>query len=182
MDTYAVDEDKFKIEDVTPEWTSYEKYIFDVSITPHNYFSIGKLATRGDYEGTYGDKKPYYATSTKLGLTFTNIVRTTSDFRYDSIENLSRADRYPRRSMDPKKRNCYFHDEKTLEFFPMYTEPNCMLECAWRAAAGNCGCVPWFLKSKERFTGDRICEIFGNRHVVWSNLKTWSLKLWLSKL
>ena len=65
------------------------------------------------------------------------------------------------RSMDPSKRNCYYENEKELDFFPVYSEPNCALECAWKHARETCGCVPWFLKTTV-FGTRPMCEAYGN--------------------
>ena len=45
--------------------------------------------------------------------------------------------------MAPSKRQCLYPEERALEHFPSYSEPNCVLECAWAGAREGCGCVPW---------------------------------------
>ncbi len=49
------------------------------------------------------------------------------------------------RNLAPERRNCYFPNEKILNYFPIYSEGNCYLECVWEVASERCGCVPWFL-------------------------------------
>ena len=70
--------------------------------------------------------------------------------------------------MHPTKRNCYYDYEKALNFFPVYSESNCALECAWKYARTACGCVPWFLV--RAFKGSSpMCEKYGNqcfKHIV----------------
>ena len=45
--------------------------------------------------------------------------------------------------------------------FPLsYSKANCILECAWKEAAEDCGCVPWYLK--RNFADSRMCELLGN--------------------
>ena len=63
--------------------------------------------------------------------------------------------------MHPAKRNCFYQDEKALDFFPVYSEPNCALECAWKHAKTKCGCEPWFL---VQVFGDNVpmCEVYSN--------------------
>jgi hypothetical protein len=64
------------------------------------------------------------------------------------------------RDMSVTSRQCLFPDERTLKFFPVYSEPNCAVECAWERAKNSCVCVPWFL---ERYYPDsNICELSGN--------------------
>jgi hypothetical protein len=76
--------------------------------------------------------------------------------------------------MDISRRKCLREDEKTLRFFPVYTEANCILECAWNVAGNNCGCVPWFLK--RYYPGKPLCEITGNEcfrgetFIRWENI------------
>ncbi|CAO1362063.1 unnamed protein product [Diamesa serratosioi] len=41
----------------------------------------------------------------------------------------------------PKKRQCYFDGEMPLEFFKMYTQSNCELECLTKFTQSTCGCV-----------------------------------------
>lgn len=77
-------------------------------------------------------------------MSFTNIVKTTDEFR----------------SLSPKKRNCLYPKEKHLDFFPEYSETSCVLECAWSRAARECGCVPWFLRG--HFPDRPMCELTGN--------------------
>lgn len=55
----------------------------------------------------------------------------------------------------------YISDEKRLSYYPEYSEANCYLECAWRAGAGACGCVPWYLL--RLFPRSDVCELAGNR-------------------
>ena len=62
--------------------------------------------------------------------------------------------------MHPTKRNCYYENEKDLDFFPVYSEPNCALECAWKQARDICDCVPWFLM--RSFKHAAMCESYGN--------------------
>ncbi len=63
--------------------------------------------------------------------------------------------------MAPPKRNCLYPDEKELNHFPAYSEPNCVLECAWRHAALKCSCAPWFLR--EHHPEVDTCEAHGNQ-------------------
>ena len=49
------------------------------------------------------------------------------------------------RAIAPSNRDCLFHDERELEFFPSYSEGNCHLGCSWKMAEAKCGCVPWYL-------------------------------------
>ncbi len=64
------------------------------------------------------------------------------------------------RAMAPQKRNCFYPEEKQLKHFPAYSEPNCVLECAWYYAANKCECTPWFLHLHHPDVN--TCEAHGN--------------------
>ncbi len=65
------------------------------------------------------------------------------------------------RAMAPLKRNCLYPEEEKLKHFPAYSEPNCVLECAWQHAAIKCGCAPFFLHSHHPEVN--TCEAHGNQ-------------------
>ncbi|CAH1984991.1 unnamed protein product [Acanthoscelides obtectus] len=46
---------------------------------------------------------------------------------------------------NPKKRECYFPQEKTLKYFKIYTSMNCKLECLTNYTLYYCGCVNYFM-------------------------------------
>lgn len=64
-------------------------------------------------------------------------------------------------AMDPASRRCLRPEERGLAGGKGYTQPDCVLECAWSAAAGDCGCVPWFLRAS--FPRSPACGRGGNR-------------------
>lgn len=64
------------------------------------------------------------------------------------------------RSIGPLRRQCYYPEEKTLKAFPTYSKTNCELECTWREALDDCGCLPWYLR--ELFPSASMCDNFGN--------------------
>ena len=125
-------------------WTPHDTALYDILITPKGNFAVGQLATKANSEALMGDMFPRNIYK-MVKIYFTNIVRTTKEFR----------------NLDPAKRNCLFKDEASLEHFPVYTEANCMVECAWRHAKEICLCVPWFLKGY--FPEVPLCELFGNK-------------------
>ncbi|KAK4879622.1 hypothetical protein RN001_007768 [Aquatica leii] len=59
------------------------------------------------------------------------------------------------RSIDIKKRMCYFSNERDLQFYRTYTQLNCKLECQANYTLRVCGCVPFYLP-KNRFK--KICN------------------------
>ena len=65
------------------------------------------------------------------------------------------------KAMSISKRGCLYPEEKDLKWFPVYSEANCFLECAWKRARDTCDCVPWHII--DRFPGSPMCELFGNR-------------------
>ena len=50
------------------------------------------------------------------------------------------------RSIDPVKRDCYFHDEYDLKLHKNYTQANCLIECttAFARKQMQSGCTPWY--------------------------------------
>lgn len=47
------------------------------------------------------------------------------------------------------KRQCYFLGERYLSFFKIYTQENCKLECLTNHTFVRCGCVSYYMPSKE---------------------------------
>ncbi|XP_063626292.1 pickpocket protein 28-like [Cydia splendana] len=45
----------------------------------------------------------------------------------------------------PRKRRCYFPEDRYLRFFRIYTQRNCELECSSNFTANICGCVPLYM-------------------------------------
>ncbi|KAK9752065.1 Amiloride-sensitive sodium channel [Popillia japonica] len=58
------------------------------------------------------------------------------------------------KNIDVSKRQCFFPEERYLQFYRSYTEKNCKLECQANRTLRSCNCVPYFLP-KNRTT--RIC-------------------------
>ncbi|XP_044759456.1 pickpocket protein 28-like [Coccinella septempunctata] len=68
------------------------------------------------------------------------------------------------KSYDPKKRDCYFSEEKYLQYFNIYSKTNCDFECITNYTLKECGCVPFHMP-REISTplcgiGMRGCVIF----------------------
>ncbi|EAT48435.1 AAEL000552-PA, partial [Aedes aegypti] len=59
------------------------------------------------------------------------------------------------RDYDPQRRNCYFHYERQLKFFEVYTQANCEVECVTNYTLEACGCVKF---SMPRSPGTRLCQ------------------------
>ncbi|XP_069675767.1 pickpocket protein 28-like [Periplaneta americana] len=53
-------------------------------------------------------------------------------------------------SLDIKRRQCFFSSDKYLKFFKSYTQKNCFTECLINATLRECGCVPYYLRSKTK--------------------------------
>ena len=51
------------------------------------------------------------------------------------------------RLLDPARRECYFEDEKELDFYTTYSLANCASECKLKATYEKFGCLPWYLPS-----------------------------------
>lgn len=54
---------------------------------------------------------------------------------------------------DPKKRNCYFPNEKSLQYFLNYTQMDCQIECKTNYTLEKCGCVDFYMPSEMLLTG-----------------------------
>ena len=54
------------------------------------------------------------------------------------------------RDYDPNIRGCFFHSERKLQFFKVYTQRNCELECIANFTKTQCGCVKFSMPSKNR--------------------------------
>ncbi|RZC35740.1 ASC domain containing protein [Asbolus verrucosus] len=54
----------------------------------------------------------------------------------------------------PKKRGCYFQEERYLRYFKIYTSANCKLECLTNLTLDNLGCVNFYM---PRENGTKIC-------------------------
>lgn len=50
-----------------------------------------------------------------------------------------------------KDRDCFFQNEKKLKFFKVYNHKNCILECQSKNILAECGCVPFYMMSMNRF-------------------------------
>ena len=120
---------------------------YTIMLTSDSQATMGKLSSvplmnwpmRDEYNSL--SKRLYQ----DIEVQVTTLTNTTSEFEQLSIQ----------------QRQCYFSYEKTLDFFPHYSESNCVLECSWKKAASNCSCVPWFLTSL--FPGIQVCHKFQNR-------------------
>lgn len=54
----------------------------------------------------------------------------------------------------PERRQCYFNFERSLQFFKVYTQSNCELECLANFTLARCNCVKF---SMPRTNSTRIC-------------------------
>lgn len=62
------------------------------------------------------------------------------------------------RSIDIKKRQCYFEREMKLRFFKFYSEMNCLAECKTLITLKKCGCVPHhYVRTKDM----KVCDLKG---------------------
>lgn len=46
------------------------------------------------------------------------------------------------RNLPPSRKKCVFSTERYLQFYKIYTQGNCKLECLANYTLRNCGCVP----------------------------------------
>ncbi|XP_055534779.1 pickpocket protein 28-like [Wyeomyia smithii] len=65
----------------------------------------------------------------------------------------------------PERRQCFFNQERHLQFFAIYTQDNCELECLTNYTLKLCGCV---LFSMPRNESVAICETNEIRCIWWA--------------
>ena len=53
------------------------------------------------------------------------------------------------KSLLPESRNCYFSNEKSLEFYKTYSFSNCLFECSINKFKSELGCIPWYLPKTD---------------------------------
>ncbi|EAT36962.1 AAEL011002-PA [Aedes aegypti] len=121
---------------------------------------VVSLARQIDYEplctGTY--------TGFKLAVHTPDEVAWTDDrfYRLDKLTTLM-LDLSPKvtraskklRNLSPFRRNCYFSDERSLRFFKLYNQINCVAECISNYTLTKCGCVKF---SMPRATNTKVCD------------------------
>lgn len=56
----------------------------------------------------------------------------------------------------PKRRQCYFNGERNLNFFKIYTQSNCELECLTEFTLKECGCVKF---SQPHNSKTKVCNL-----------------------
>lgn len=56
--------------------------------------------------------------------------------------------------LNHKRRGCYFNSERQLQFFKIYTETNCWLECLTNFTLFYCGCTFYYM---PRFNDTPLC-------------------------
>ncbi|XP_044272487.1 pickpocket protein 28-like [Tribolium madens] len=58
------------------------------------------------------------------------------------------------RNYDPHRRQCFFAEERQLQFFQNYTQQNCQVECVANFTLAKCGCVAFHMPHAE---STKIC-------------------------
>jgi acid-sensing ion channel, other len=79
-----------------------------------------------------------------------------SNHRHISFKATSIRTSKDLKRLDPRKRFCYFENEKDLEFFKSYSRSNCMIECQAKASLEACGCVGYWMPRRQ---DTPICNI-----------------------
>ncbi|KAG5867983.1 hypothetical protein JTB14_023134 [Gonioctena quinquepunctata] len=67
----------------------------------------------------------------------------------------------------PKKRSCYFANERQLKYFKFYTQQNCQIECKTNHTLRSCGCINFYMprnNDTEICSGDKINCIYESEH------------------
>ena len=120
---------------------------YEVLFTQPGHFTVGRLEEE--------DKMVWRTESRKTWL--------TNGWRWDVKVAVNRRTGTTAtfKGLSPEMRGCFYPEEHPLEFFPAYSESNCVLECAWRDAKDKCGCVPWFL-GRDHFPSSPLCTLSGN--------------------
>ena len=66
------------------------------------------------------------------------------------------------RKLQPDQRQCFFGNEKQLNYFSTYTQSSCFLECKLQHAKSVHNCVPWYL---PRTADTALCDPWEGREV-----------------
>lgn len=74
-------------------------------------------------------------------------------------EYISTSDKL--RAYTPEQRKCFFDGERTLQFFRVYNQNNCEIECLANYTLTMCGCSKFFM---PRLNDTEICET-----VIWNS-------------
>lgn len=61
------------------------------------------------------------------------------------------------RDYTPERRQCFFNHERYLQFFRVYTQDNCELECLTNYTLKSCGCVKFSMLRTNRTA---VCETY----------------------
>ncbi|EFA08873.2 Pickpocket protein 28-like Protein [Tribolium castaneum] len=65
------------------------------------------------------------------------------------------------RNYDPHRRQCFFAEERQLQFFQNYTQQNCQVECVANFTLARCGCVAFHMPHAESTkicgSGSNVC-------------------------
>ncbi|KAF7281904.1 hypothetical protein GWI33_004065 [Rhynchophorus ferrugineus] len=56
---------------------------------------------------------------------------------------------------DPSKRNCYYTSERYLNYFKLYSQENCQIECRTNFSIAICGCIDFYM---PRYNDTPICR------------------------
>lgn len=80
------------------------------------------------------------------------------------------------RNYDPSVRHCYFPHEKPLQFFKVYTQKHCEIECLRNFILAVCGCVPYHMpRTKIHHT---IFPLFIFPKILFRHELNFNLWLW----
>ena len=65
------------------------------------------------------------------------------------------------RSIDPKKRHCYFYDEYSLELHKNYSQANCIIECTTKYARQlmESKCTPWYFPGRYSMKFEGLLDL-----------------------
>lgn len=119
-----------------------------------------------DYPDEYDETIPTYDDSSRLqpikGMRVIihnpNVYPVNSGYSfYQMLYSFSYVSFYPEmfsivdelKSWSFEDRNCYLDNEKNLTFFKIYNRDNCVHECLTLKILEECGCVPFYMISKD---------------------------------
>lgn len=143
--------------------TGYKK-ISNETTYPYRSFNSGLIGGLEASVSLNQEDLEYYCH--QHGLGFKVILSTPGDsyrisrqsFRIPLFEDVSIAIK-PKliktseklRKYHPNRRQCFYNAERRLRFFKMYTQNNCEAECLANFTKLECGCVKFFMPSRNSF-------------------------------
>lgn len=168
--TFHRSRDYLNYSGVTPEWCPVRGYHKDAGPMAYPMRAFGPGYDQGLILHLATKTKELHSNCTIMGQGFKVFLHSPLDFPrsaphatfvpLDAIVQMTvkpnehRTSAELRRGYSVKERQCYFPDERRLQFFRFYTQNNCQLECMANLTLKECSCVKFYM---PRLPNTPIC-------------------------